>query len=65
VKDLDFTAFDTLVWRDAPVPCTIAGLLRSFGEFDAEPDNDLDDREFVFRRTFVHRGQGKGTTRVL
>jgi len=45
-----------LTWRPAIVPGTVAATLRATGDLDEDRGNDLDGREFVFRKRFRHDG---------
>lgn len=47
-----------LPWRQATVPGTVAGALRTFGGLDDAVSRDLDAREFVYRRKFRHDERG-------
>ena len=52
-------------WRQATVPGTVAGALRSFGELDEERGNDLDAREFLYRTRFTSGTAGGDASLVL
>lgn len=45
-------ALESLVWRPAKVPGTVALALRALGELDEDRGNHLDEREFLYRRRF-------------
>lgn len=49
-----------LDWKAANVPCTVAGLLRAEGRLDEEKGNQLDEREFIFRKRFPHTASATG-----
>ncbi len=54
-----------LSWRPAAVPGTVAGALRALGELDEDRGNDLDERDFVFRRRFHHDRAANGAALVF
>lgn len=45
-----------LFWRPISVPGTVAGALRDINELDIDRGNNLDEREFVFRKCFQYNG---------
>jgi beta-mannosidase len=55
----------SLEWRTADVPGTVAGALRACGALDEKSSRSLDEREFVYRRTFPHDTNARGATLVF
>src|SRR5262245_56431572 len=54
---------ESLNWRAARVPGTVAGALRALGMLDDQAG--IDEREFLFRRRFPSGGEGGAATLVL